>query len=105
MEIERLSSEQFKISKKTEFNQELIGFLSKNTTISIQIVSKVIRRIYRMNDNSVLIILAKESVDQTTLERIRNNIEDFRKLELKQFVERNNVLDYRILRMEEIKND
>ena len=105
LEIERLSSEQFKISKKTEFNQELIGFLSKNTTISIQIVSKVIRRIYRMNDNSVLIILAKESVDQTTLERIRNNIEDFRKLELKQFVERNNVLDYRILRMEEIKND
>ena len=105
LEIERLSSEQFKISKKTEFNQELLGFLSKNTTISIQIVSKVIRRIYRMNDNSVLIILAKESVDQTTLERIRNNIEDFRKLELKQFVERNNVLDYRILRMEEIRND
>ena len=105
MEIERLSSEQFKISKITEFNQELLGFLSKNTTISIQIVSKVIRRIYRMNDNSVLIILAKESVDQTMLERIRNNIEDFRKLELKQFVERNNVLDYRILRMEEIKND
>ena len=105
LEIERLSSEQFKISKRTEFNQELLGFLSKNTTISIQIVSKVIRRIYRMNDNSVLIILAKESVDQTTLERIRNNIEDFRKLELKQFVERNNVLDYRILRMEEIRND
>lgn len=104
-EITTLSSEQYEICKNDEFTRVLTDYLNENTAISAQITSRIIKRIYRMDDNSVLIILANNQIDDYLLEKIRTSINDFRCLELKQFRHKNNLLDYRVLKMEGDNND
>ena len=105
LEIETISSEEYISNKNKELIKDLSAFLEKNTSLSPQIVSQVIRRIYRLNDNSLLIIVSKKEVDPSLLETIKNRIDDFRYLELREFKDGKTLIQYRILKMEENKND
>ncbi len=104
-EIEAISTREYISSKKKEFSEDLNAFLQKNASLSPQIASKVIKRIYRLNDNSLLIIISKNELEKSLLENIREKIDDFRYLEPKEFEYGKTVIQYRILNLEDMKND
>ena len=82
-------------------NRELHGFLCKNTAISARIIAKDIKRIYRLEDDSLLIVLSKKIVSESQLESIRINACNYTSLQLKTFTNDNKTIYYRLLNLED----
>ena len=85
-ELDSISEVGFIELENKQFNQELIEFLQKKNHFSSRILHSIFKRIYRLKDNSLLIIKSKKKVDELVLERIRNNISDYLLLDRQVFV-------------------
>ena len=104
-ELDSISEVGFIELENKQFNEELIEFLQKKNHFSSRILHSIFKRIYRLKDNSLLIIKSKKKVDELVLERIRNNISDYLLLDRQVFVKNNQTIVYRILNLEEFNND
>ena len=79
------------------FNQELLGFLKNNAYLTPRVVGSIIKRIYRLKDNSVLLIINKKEMNLTILENIDFNDDKYMRLEPYEVTDGKKKLTYRLL--------
>ena len=65
----------------------------------------MIKRIYRLEDNSVLFVLSNKPVDEKTLKSIGKSSSDYLYLPKKEIANTDRKLTYRILDLEEKKHE
>lgn len=97
--------EAYENNRKNNFNEDLAGFLQEKTTFSPKIASLLIKRIYRLEDNSVLFVLSNKPVDEKTLKSIGKSSADYLYLSKKEIANGDRKLTYRILDLEENKHE
>lgn len=104
-ESENVLKEAYENNRKNNFNEDLAGFLSEKTTFSPKIASILIKRIYRLEDNSVLFVLSNKPVDEKTLKSIGKSSSDYLYLSKKEIDKNDRKLTYRILDLEEKEHE
>lgn len=82
---------------KSNFEAELRNFMENRTLLTPRVVSSVIKRIYRLADNSVLLIINKEDMNLTQFEGINFNDEEYLNLEPHEISNGKKKLTYRVL--------
>ncbi|MBR0295609.1 MAG: recombinase family protein [Bacilli bacterium] len=114
-EFQKIQNKIFKLKEKLEelnntfketcrneiFNKELMEFLKENKSISSRIVHSVFKRIYRLEDNSLLLIKSKRTLSPEELESIRKNSTAFMVLVSNEFQKDKHKIIYRILDLED----
>ena len=104
-ESENVLKEAYENNRKNNFNEDLAGFLQEKRTFSPRIASLLIKRIYRLEDNSVLFVLSNKPVDEKTLKIIGKTSSDYLYLPKKEIDKNDRKLTYRILDLEENKHE
>ena len=104
-ESENVLKEAYENNRKNNYNEDLAGFLQEKTTFSPKIASLLIKRIYRLEDNSVLFVLSNKPVDEKTLKIIGKTSSDYLYLSKKEIDKNDKKLTYRILDLEEKKHE
>ena len=79
-------------------------FLKQNKPFSSRIAYSIFKRIYRLEDNSLLFIKSKRELTAEEFENIRTNSTAFMSLPIKEYQKENNKIVYRILELED-END
>ena len=102
---ENVLKEAYENNKKNNFNEDLAGFLQEKTTFSPKIASLLIKRIYRLEDNSVLFVLSNKPVDEKTLKSIGKSSADYLYLPKAEIANGDRKLTYRILDLEEKEHE
>lgn len=82
---------------KSNFDAELRNFMENRTLLTPRVVSSVIKRIYRLVDNSVLLIINKEDMNLTQFEGINFNDKEYLNLEPHEICNDKKKLTYRLL--------
>lgn len=104
-ESENVLMKAYENNRKNNFNEDLEGFLHEKTTFSPKIASLLIKRIYRLEDNSVLFVLSNKPVDEKTLKSIGKSSSDYLYLPKKVIDKNDRKLTYRILDLEEKEHE
>ncbi len=104
-ESESVLKEAYENNRKNNFNEDLTGFLHEKAAFSPRIASLLIKRIYRLEDNSVLFVLSNKPLDEKTLENIGKSSADYLYLPEKVIDRNGRRLAYRILDLEEKEHE
>ena len=104
-ESESVLMEAYENNRNNNFNEDLAGFLQEKTTFSPRIASLLIKRIYRLKDNSVLFVLSNKPVNEKTLKIIGKSSSDYLYLPKLEIVNGDRKLTYRILDLEEKEHE
>lgn len=100
-ESEIVLMEAYENNINNNFKEDLAEFLHEKNSFSPKIASLLIKRIYRLKDNSVLFVLSSKPVDDKTLENIGKSSTDYLYLSKNEISKNNRKLTYRILVLEE----
>ena len=99
LELESLKEDTLEKHKNNERIRVLLDFIGKSQPFSLRIVYEFIKRIYRLKDNSLLVIFSKRTLSDEEYQTILNS--DISSLTLHEFNYNNRKIKYRIKNMEE----
>lgn len=100
-EINVIKEKGFKTYDSINFNRDLIAFLEDKKALTAHIVAKKIKRVFRLKDNSLLIVKSDIPLSAKRLEEIRESVPNY--LTLPSLVHEFNdrLVSYRILEIKE----
>ncbi|MBO6280868.1 MAG: recombinase family protein [Bacilli bacterium] len=100
-EINEIKEKGFEAYDSINFNRDLIAFLENKKTLTARIVAKKIKRIFRLEDNSLLIVKSDNPLSIRRLEEIRESVSDYLALPSLIYELKDRFVSYRILEIKE----
>lgn len=95
--LDDLTKKGLKAYENDNFNEELHRFLEKNDNLTPRLIASIIRRVYRLKDNTLLVVLNNGFMTEKEIDDIRKNEEKYSAIPINTFTNDYGTINYRVL--------